>query len=145
MLIRKKESIDIEQFWLDYEKSTGEKVLAKSLCQYVKGWAKYGYPLWGLAIATSGGFRFHHFAHEGWLMALTRISTSGDGPKEKTFFIPKDTIISVELVMEKSWWKKIFLSSNPALIIRCLVDGAETQVEIETDKSAIAIADALKV
>ena len=143
MILKKKEGFDVEKFWTDYETSIGEKVLAKSLGQCLSGWPEYPMPLWGLAIATSGGFRFHHFPHEGWLTAISRATTGGEPPKEKTFFIPTDVIISAELLSEKRWWKKILSPSHPALVIRCLINGEERKVIIETDKSAGAVVDAL--
>ena len=135
MLQRKKESVDVEKFWSDYEASIGEKVLAKSLGQYLSGWAQFPYPLWGLLIATTGGFRFHHFAHEGWFIAFARISSGGEPPKEKTFFIPNDSIISIKLITEKRWWKKILPSSNPTLVICCIINGEERKIVMETDRS----------
>ena len=144
MFLRKKEDFNVDKFWQDYETRINEKVLAKSLGQYLKGWAEYPQPLWGLAIATSGGFRFHHFPHEGWLTALSRISSGAEAPKEKTFFIPRDAIQSVELKAEKRWWKKLLLPSNPTLIIRCRINDAETEVVIETDRGAKDVADALQ-
>ena len=143
MFQKKNKSVDIEQFWKDYEESIGEKVLAKSLGQYLNGFPGQPYPLWGLAIATSGGFRFHHFPHEGWLMAISRVSTGGEAPKEKTFFIPKDSINSIELIQEKRWWKKILSPANPALAIHCRVNGEEARIFIETDLTASAIAQEL--
>ena len=144
MFFRKKETFNVDTFWHDYEAKINEKVLAKSLGQYLRGWAEYTQPLWGLAIATSGGFRFHHFPHEGWITALSRITSGADAPKEKTFFIPQEAIQSVDLMVEKRWWKKLLTPSNPMLIIRCRVTGTETEVVIETDRSAKDVADALK-
>ena len=144
MFFKRKETFDVDKFWVDYEKSIGEKVLSKSLGQYKSGLAEYTQPLWGLIIATSGGFRFNHFPHEGWIGALSRISTGGEAPKEKTFFIPKESINSVELLIEKRLWKRILTPSNPILRIHCLINGAETQVIIETDKSAAEVASALQ-
>jgi len=143
MLLRKKDDFDVDKFWKDYETSIGEKVLAKSLGQYLSGWAEYAQPMWGLAIATSGGFRFHHFPHEGWIMALSRISRGGEVPREKTFSIPRECINSAELVVEKHWLKKLFSSPNPLLIIHCRINGVETDVMVETDKSAEAVVEAL--
>jgi hypothetical protein len=144
MLFRKKDNFDADKFWKDYEASIGEKVLAKSLGQYLSGWAEYTQPLWGLAIAASGSFRFHHFPHEGWITALSRITSGGEAPKEKTFAIPKESIRSVELVMEKRWWKKLLFPSNPMLILHCLINGTDADVIIETDKSAEAVVEALR-
>ena len=44
MILKKKESFDIEKFWKDYEASIGEKVLAKSLGQCLSGWLEYPMP-----------------------------------------------------------------------------------------------------
>jgi hypothetical protein len=55
----------------------------------VSGWAEFAEPLWGLLIATSGGFRFHHFPHQSWLQTLSGTAQ----PKEETLFIPRQAIL----------------------------------------------------
>ena len=148
MFLQKKDGVDIDTFWQNYEEKTGEKVLAKSLGRYLGGLDEHPQPLWGLAIATTGGFRFHHFPHEGWIMALSRITSGGEAPKEKTFFIPKENISFLELVVEKRWWKKLLAPSSPVLRIRCRQENpggkAETEILVETDREAGAIVAALK-
>ena len=150
MIFKKKQSVDADTFWQDYETSINEKVLAKSLAKYLSGWPEYSQPLWGLAIATSGGFRFHHFPHESWITALSRFSSGGEAPKEKTIFIPNDYINTVKLIVERRWWRKILSPSHPVLVIRCTVqqgctiDGRDTEVLTETDLSAEAIVSALQ-
>jgi len=144
MILKKKESVDADTFWQDYEASIGEKVLAKSLAKYQSGWPEYSQLLWGLAIATSGGFRFHHFPHESWITAMSRIGGRGEAPQEKTFFIPNDCIDTVELIVENRWWRKILSPSYPVLIIRCTINSEPTEVLIETDRSAEAIVNALQ-
>ena len=145
MLFGKKEDSSVEKFWQDYEKKTGEKVLAKSLCQYISGWAEYDGPLWGLAIATSGGFRFHHFPHEGWLSAMSRATLGGEAPKEKTFFIPRESISSTELIVEKNRLKKIFLPSKETIELQYRINGTETKIIVEIDRGAARIVEALKI
>ncbi|MDR2477789.1 MAG: hypothetical protein LBD48_00595 [Treponema sp.] len=118
----KKQQKSAGEFWREYEEKTGEKVLARSIGQYVSGWEEFDRQgwnsIWGLLIATSGGFRFHHFAQQNWLNALLNFGSGGEGPKEKTLFLPGEQIISVELRKETKWWKKIFSPSVPELIIR---------------------------
>jgi hypothetical protein len=143
MLLKRKESVDVEKYWKDYEASIGEKVLAKSLGQYLSGWTEYTQPLWGLIIATSGGFRFHHFPHEGWIMALSRATTGGEAPKEKTFYITNDSINSAVIILEKRWWKKILTPSNPTVVIHCTINGKEREVIIEADRNAVSVVEAL--
>jgi hypothetical protein len=109
-----------EDFWLEYEKQTGEKVLARSLGRYMSGWEEFDSQgwnsIWGLIIATSGGFRFHHFPQTSWFEAMFNFADS-KAPKEKVFFIPKENIISAKLIDEAAWWKKIFRSIPPQLLI----------------------------
>jgi hypothetical protein len=116
-MAKKKEQTRME-FWADYEKRYGEKVLAFVLGRYLSGWPDYPYPLWGLLIATDGGFRFHHFPHEGWIQALSRVTTGGEPPQEKTIFIPLERIRSAEIRLEKRWWKNLLAYQPPLLAIR---------------------------
>lgn len=131
MPLRKKEKSS-EAFWKEYEEKTGETVLARSLGRYLSGWEEFdkraGNPIWGLIIASSGGFRFHHFPQRGWFDALVNFS-GGDEPKEKTIFIPKEKIISARINAESKWWKKIFNSAPPRLIIKYR-DEAENEKEL---------------
>jgi hypothetical protein len=135
--MRSRKDTDPAEFWRDYEKQCGEKVLAFTLGQYISGWGDYDLPLWGLVIATDGGFRFHHFPHEGWIQAISRVTTGGKGPQEKTIFIPKSWFVSVELRIEKVWWKKIFSPHPPRLSIRYRSpEGVEAELLVETDRKA---------
>jgi hypothetical protein len=109
-----------DEFWREYEEKTGEKVLAHSIGRYVSGWEEFDNnrwtSIWGLVIATSGGFRFHHFPQRSWVDSLI-----GGGElealKEKTIFIPKEKIISTRIDVETKWWKKLFVASPPQLFI----------------------------
>lgn len=124
-----------DDFWQEYEEKTGEKVLARSLGQYLSGWEEFdnkGWKsIWGLIVATTGGFRFHHFPQRGWFEIFSRNSAA---PGEKAFFIPKDKMISAQLIVEKRWWKKIFKSPSPRLIInfRNALD-KETEILLDAD------------
>jgi hypothetical protein len=136
---------DPQEFWKNYEAQLGEKVLAFALGQYLSGWEEFAAPLWGLLIATDGGFRFHHFPHEGWLTLLTRASSGGDAPKEKTLFIPQDRILSAELYIEKSLLKRIIFPNGPKLILRYIdARGGEGELAAETDKKAEEIVKHLR-
>jgi hypothetical protein len=138
-------SQDPAQFWRDYGARYGETVHAYGLGRYISGWNEFQEPLWGLSIATSGGFRFHHFPHEGWIQALSRISFGGDTPKEKTLFIPHERILGVDLRIEKSWWKRLLNPSLPRVLIQYRPDDAAAEdgqgaiLVIETDQNAAEI------
>jgi hypothetical protein len=132
-----KKNTDPAEFWRDYETQNGEKVLAFTLGRYISGWPSYDMPLWGLVIATDGGFRFHHFPHESWIEAVSRVTTGGKAPEEKTIFIPKGWLISVELRTEKRWWKKLLSPYPPRLVLRYRnAEGVEAELLAETDRKA---------
>jgi hypothetical protein len=132
-------------FWAEYEKRLGEKVLAHSLGRYLAGWEDFTAPLWGLLIATDAGFRFHHFAHEGWIQALSRLSGGGGAaPEERTFFIPIARIRKVELRIERSWWRRLLVASPPTVAVRYEREGGSEAVLLaETDKTAEGVVSAL--
>ncbi|GHT77959.1 hypothetical protein FACS1894130_03730 [Spirochaetia bacterium] len=140
---------DPAQFWQEYGARYGETVLSYHLGRYLSGWPEHEAPLWGLLIATSGGFRFHHFPQEGWIQFFTRSSGGGEPPKEKTIFIPVDRIVSVELAAEKSLWKRIFLSHPPIFTVRYRTMGetgpqTEADLRLETEAKAEAVAQSLR-
>jgi hypothetical protein len=114
-----------DKFWQEYEEKIGEKILARGLGRYISGWDEFdrqGWTgLWGLIIASSGGFRFHHFPQQSWLDAIN--FSRREAPKEKTFFIPNENIVSLKLKEEQKWWKKIIFTSSPQLF----VNARETQ------------------
>jgi hypothetical protein len=140
-----KRNTDPQEFWKKYEADLGEKVLSFSLGQYLSGWAEHDPPLWGLLIATDRGFRFHHFPQEGWLQFFSRFSTGGEGPSEKTIFIPRERILRAELRRETSLLKRIFLASRPRLIIRYKGDdGSEGEFIAEADSAAASLIENLR-
>ena len=136
MIFRKSEK-NADDFWREYEETTGEKVLARSLGKYIQGWQEFDEKkwntIWGLIIATSGGLRFHHFPQQSWIMALTNFS-GRDTPKEKTFFIQKESILTARIIRESRWWRKIFAATPPALIVDYRNEaGNEQQLFFEID------------
>jgi hypothetical protein len=137
---------DPDDFWREYEEKTGEKIIARGMGQYVSGWDEFsgikGYSLWGLIIATSGGFRFHHFPQANWMSALS--GSGGEPPKEKTIFIPREKIISASLSKETKWYKKIFSYSPPRLLIRYIdSNGTEKNLLFYADYKSEGIAEAI--
>ena len=105
----------VETFWQEYEEKIGATVLARSLGQYLSGWEEFDNKgltnIWGLIIATSEGFRFHHFAHRNWLEALT----NREGSKEKIIDIQREKIISAQFIYESRWWMKLLRNTLPKL------------------------------
>jgi len=143
----RRNSKDPDDFWREYEEKTGEKIIAHSLGQYVSGWDEFGdsggNPIWGLIIATSGGFRFHHFPQVNWLSALAGFGGES-APKEKTIFIPREKIITASLSKETKWYRKILSPSVPCLLIRYLGEsGTEKNLLFHTEYKSEGIAEAI--
>ena len=141
---------NIDDFWKEYEQKTGEKVLAKTLCQYLSGWKEFetgvDIPLWGLAIVTSGGFRFHHYPQQNWLYSLFRGGSSGQNTKEKTIFIPAEQIIDAQLQIETKWWKKILSRPLPILEIKyCSNDSREQKLLMQVEHTTGGIIESLSL
>jgi hypothetical protein len=137
---------DPAEFWRDYEAKIGEKIVRYGLGRYLSGWDEFKSDLWGLVIVTEGGFRFHHFPHEGWLGALTRVGGGGGStPTEKTLHIPKSSFISIELKKEKSLLKRILAPMMPTILVRYRkVDGNDGTLVFELDREPEAFAAALQ-
>jgi len=145
------ESKHADDFWQEFEASTGERVLARGIGQYVSGWQQFDESgeksLWGLVIATSGGFRFHHFPKTGGLLGA--FGTGGKTPKEKTLFIPASKIVSAVFHTETRWYKKLLSSDSPVLLIRYFDEksGSEKELRLSSvhqpDGSGGSLAEAL--
>ncbi|QQO09436.1 hypothetical protein [Breznakiella homolactica] len=135
---------DAEAFRKEYEERYGEKILAYGLGRYLGGWKEYDGEFWGLVIATEGGFRFHHFPHEGWLQMVSRSTTGGKPPQEKTIFVPRDSIVSAEYRTEKSWWRRILFPSHPLIAVKYRNAAGSGEILCETDSRSIPVADSLK-
>jgi hypothetical protein len=137
-----------EDFWREYEEKTGERILAHGLGQYVSGWNEFGNlsgsPLWGLIIASSGGFRFHHFPQSNWLSTLVQVGSGDDPPKEKTIFIPSEKIISAVLRKETKWYRKFFFCNVPRLLIRYYDEtGTEQELLLNAEYKSDGVAEVL--
>jgi len=143
----KRNNKDPDDFWREYEEKTGEKIIARSLGQYVSGWDEFGdfgrNPVWGLIIATSGGFRFHHFPQSNWISAL--FGSDGEAQKEKTFFIPREKIVTASLYKETKWYMKIISPGVPRLLIRYLDEtGAEKELLFHAEYESEDIVEAIR-
>ena len=136
-MFAKKPEKSADEYWKEYEEQINEKVLCKGLGRYMSGWGEFdsnGWNnIWGLIIAGSKSFRFHHFPEKNWVQSLLQRDNT-KGPKEKLFFIPYEKINSVKLIVETRWWVKIFSTASPKLIILYRDEtGAEKELLLEAD------------
>jgi len=133
MFLRKADQ-SMEDFWREYEEKIGEKVLARCLGRYISGWEEFDSQnwrnLWGLIITSESGFRFHHFPQQHWMDTFSR---KREAPQEKIFFIPREQILKAELFKEPNWFKRLFSSPAPRLIINYRDENGEKKMFLEAD------------
>lgn len=135
---------DPERFWRDYEEKVGERVLKYALGRLASGAEELEGPLWGLVIATEGGFRFHHFPSDNWLSLVFRASKNRGTPEEKTLFVPKERIVSAAAKRKQSLLQRIFAPVPPTLELRyCRSDGGEGIMLVEVDGDLDGLVQAL--
>jgi hypothetical protein len=125
MLFRNNDQ-SVEVFWQEYEEQIGEKVLARSLGRYISGWEEFESKgvtnLWGLIIATQSSLRFHHFPQHHWMDTFSR---KREKQTEKIFSIPRERIISAQLIREANWLKRMFKSPAPDFIVMYRTESEE--------------------
>jgi hypothetical protein len=131
----RKDDQSTDTFWQEYEEKIGEKVQARSLGKYLSGWEEFDSNnwtnLWGLIIASESGLRFHHFPQQHWLDTFSR---NRETQKEKIFLLPREKIVSVQLIKEPNWFLRLFKSPAPQLIVIYRDDeGEEKKLLLEAD------------
>jgi hypothetical protein len=135
---------DIADFWREYGEKIGETVLAYSMGRSLSGWT--GEQLWGLIIATDGGFIFHHFPSENWLDLLLKSTSLKKEPQEKVLRIPASRLLSAEVREEKSLLKRFFRYRPPMLFLKYLDEaGEEAEFIAEGDEKLKALAQSLNL
>lgn len=85
---------NIEAFWADFEKETGEKVLSRTMAQYYASPKDRGD--WGLLVLSPTGLRFRPTPGQNWFSSLFKASSSSVPVKsEEDLLIPYASITCV--------------------------------------------------
>ncbi|HWR12014.1 MAG TPA: hypothetical protein VN445_09335 [Rectinemataceae bacterium] len=85
----------VEAFWTDFEKETGEKVLAKTMGQLFSSPKDRGD--WGLIVLSPRGIRFRRTPGENWFASMFRNSSPPVPAKsEEDLVIPYDSISAIK-------------------------------------------------
>jgi hypothetical protein len=121
----------VEAFWANFEKETGEKVLAKTMGQYFSSSKDRGD--WGLLVLSPTGLRFRKTPGENWFASLFKasaplVSTRG----EEDLFIP---YVSIKQVVNPPRKFLDFLFGSPflAIVISYRVDESEREARLALD------------
>lgn len=121
----------VEVFWANFEKQTGEKVIAKTMGQYFAAPKDRGD--WGLLVLSPIGIRFRRTPGENWFASLFKASApSVTIGSEADIFIPYASITNISNPPRKFL---DFLFGTPflAIIIAFEKNGEDQEVRFAVD------------
>lgn len=110
-----------EAFWADFERETGEKVLAKTMGQIFLSKKDKGE--WGLLVLSPTGLRFRKTPGESWFASLLRAEAKPvTRYKEDDIFIPYSSITRLARP-PKRFFDFLFGSPFLSFIVETMEDG----------------------
>lgn len=105
---------DAELFWREFEKTTGERVLAKAMGQWLDPPSqKEG--MWGLLVLTDRSFHFMGQKSGNWLAGLFSLRGRADGDSVK-FSVPRDDLLSLE-EPKPGFWGRLLGPAFPRITL----------------------------
>ncbi len=105
---------EAEEFWREYERSTGEAVEARSMGQ----WLGPGAPregVWGILILTDRSFHFMGRKSENWVRGLLSFKGRSDAESVE-FRMPRGDLRSLE-EPRRGWLSRILGSAFPEITL----------------------------
>jgi len=123
---------DAEQYWREFEKTTGERVEAKAMGQWLNPPSqKEG--MWGLLVLTDCSFHFMGQKSGTWLAGLFNLRGRADADSVK-FAVPKDDLLSLE-EPRNGIWGRLMGSAFPRISIswRSVGEAGEGKAVFEVD------------
>lgn len=135
----RKTAAEVEEFWSATERELGERILVKSLGQYLGGFEGLKGPLWGIFFLTDSSLHFRHFRQENWYSLLLRASGHPGGDADSAFVIPEADVTEVLHHREASGGIfRLFSAPNPELVIRFRAENREERnltIRLEQNRS----------
>lgn len=125
---------DALEFWDDFEKETGEKVIARSMGEWFK--AKSDPGLWGLLILTDKSFRFKYMPSENWMMSIfKRAAKSAKKDEAFDIVIPREGIRAIASP-KRDFLARLFGPAFPRFSISASGEEGETSYSFTADPSS---------
>lgn len=125
----------VEAFWENFERETGEKVLAKTMSQRFPSSKDRGD--WGLLVLSPTGLRFRKTPGENWFASLFRASSpSVPGKSEEDLVIPFSSIVSISSPPKK-FLDFLFGSPFQSLKIEFTKNDAREDVRFAVDPKTV--------
>jgi hypothetical protein len=103
-------------FWIEFEKETGEKVEARCIGEYHEaGEGSSG--LWGLIVLTDKSFRFKHMPSENWISSLFKRAAKAGKPRQPVeITVPRENVVSV-VTPKRDFLARVFGPAFPRFTI----------------------------
>jgi len=124
------------EFWEEFEKETGEKVVARSIGELYDRPGDVG--VWGILILTDKSFRFKYMKSENWFAVLMR-GFGTKKPKDEAppmdIVIPLEGIVSAE-IPKRGVIARLFGPAFPRFTLTSLDAEGEKAWIFSTDPSA---------
>lgn len=111
------------EFWSDFERETGEKVVAKAIGEFYEVEdATNG--LWGLLILTDKSFRFKHMPSDNWLSSIFKRAARSAKPREPVELTVAIGDIASVNAPQRSFFARLFGPAFPrfAVVVRASAD-----------------------
>jgi hypothetical protein len=130
--------LSVEEFWRNYEREIGEKVLSRTMAQRFVSAKDRGD--WGLLVLSSSALRFRKTPSENWFSSLFRASPA-KVPESQV----EDSAIPFSSILEvsdppKKLLDMLFGSPFRQITVRFSASGAETQVRFAVDPKSDLLA-----
>jgi hypothetical protein len=129
------------KFWSDFERETGEKVVARSIGELYESPSDVG--VWGIIILTDKCFRFKRMKSDNWLSALFRgASKKDDRPPKEDLVIRREALVSMD-TPKRNLFAKLFGPAFPRFALR--FDSLEGELEyVFSSDPSTGIVEALR-
>lgn len=122
----------VKAFWDAFEKDTGEKVIARTMGQYLSS-EPGTKPLWGLLVLTDSSLRFRPTPGENWFAGMFKNTPSSvSNRQEDDIRVPLEAILDVSSP-RKSLADRIFGTSMDSFELRIDRAGREERLKFLLD------------
>ncbi len=105
---------EAEEYWREYERSTGEVVAARAMGQ----WLGPGAPregVWGILVLTDRSFHFMGRKSENWVRGLLTLKGRSEGEPVE-FRVPREALLGLT-EPRRGWLSRILGSSFPSVTL----------------------------
>lgn len=109
---------DIEEYWKKKEEDIGDKIKAKMLAEYIRGYQNISGPILGILFYTKSAFYFQTFPRENWLIPWLKPGKSqGYTNKLLYFCIPWSNVKKIDFPPSKNTFLGLFLPQEYPIFI----------------------------